>query len=391
MSSYTSPRGSVLACALFAATVTLVLVGCGRSGQPDTVADSGPTSRGSDVTPYLDRIATGEVRWPASQAVSTGVVVLGGARIDLEGSIHGASNLALIQPDGVAMGLAALPDGPLFHTQVSASGDGGTIYVAGERCESGTYDSETGRAGCSPGGLWLGALDVREGRWTVLAPPDDLPMAVDPSAVLLGTDFGLVLFTPAGDEARAWVKPDEKPWRPVAAPPYGWPCQAGGDAVSFNPEERPPNLDEVQSSDDLAVVEVTYQAAVLDGATGTWRKTAETSVEALSGSTSVGCSGEALVAMARTPSGDVVSTFRPQTGWQTTSLQGRGGRVVAANDTTLLLLKTGPSGVVFDPASGEHRPAGDLGPDVLIVHVLHDGTILVLASGKHATIRVLKE
>ena len=65
--------------------------------------------------------------------------------------------------------------------------------------------------------------------------------------------------------------------------------------------------------------------------------------------------------------------------------------MVAANDTTLLLLKTGPSGVVFDPASGEHRPAGDLGPDVLIVHVLHDGTVLVLVGGTHATIRVLKE
>ncbi len=57
------------------------------------------------------------------------------------------------------------------------------------------------------------------------------------------------------------------------------------------------------------------------------------------------------------------------------------------------LLKEGRphAGVVFDPASGEHRPAKDLGPDVLIVHALHDGTILVLAGGKHATIRVLEE
>ncbi len=387
MRSHKAPRGSVLACAL----ISIALVGCSRNGPSEVVSTSARQPIGEDASPYLDRIATGEIRWPASQSASNGVVVLGGSTVDLKGSIHGASNVALIQPDGVAIGLAPLPDGPLFHLQVAASGDGESLYVSGQRCESGTYDSETGRADCNPGGLWLGVLDVQEGEWTVLAAPDDLPSAEDPSAVLLGTDAGLVLFTPAGDEARAWVKADEEPWRRVAAPPYGWPCQAGGDAVSFNPEEPPPNLDEVQSSDDLVDVEVTYQAAVLDGATGRWRKAAETSVEALSGSTSVGCSGEALVALARGPEGDVVSTFRAETGWQTTSLPGRGGRVVAANDTSLLLLKTGSSAVVFDPASSEYRPLGDLGSDVLIAHVLPDGTVLVLAGGNHASIRVLKE
>lgn len=381
----------VALCCLAAAWV---LVACGRSDPVPSASASGPKGTGEDPMPYLDRIATGQTRWAASQATSAGVVVFGGASVGAEGSIRGASDVAVIEPDGSTISLAPLPDGPLFRIEASASPDGSTIYAAGVRCGSGSLDSDTGRASCRPGGLWLGKLDVGAGTWTAVAPPEDGPEGGDPSAVLLGTDAGLVLFTPEtdGGPRAAWTASgDDDQWTRIDAPPFGWPCQAGGDAVSFNSEEPAPNLDEAQGSDDIPMVRITYQVAVLDERTGTWTTAEDEAVDAVTGSTSVGCTSRGLVALSRGDALDLASTFTTGQGWRTRPLAGEGGgRVVVADDTTLVLLTSASApDLVFDPRSGDAHPLEGAGGAV-IAHVLDDGTVIVLERGGRAVIRVLR-
>lgn len=372
----------------------LALTACGSGSSSGEAPARGPERTGGDPTSYLDRIATGDVVWAASRATSAGVVVVGGTTVDAEsGSIRAVSDVALIEPDGSAIGLAPPAGGPLFHVQVAASPDGATVYVAGARCASGSLDRDTGRASCHPGGVWLGALGLVDRTWTAVAPPDDFPDGDDPTAVLLGTDAGMVLFTPQSDEGprAAWTRSSEGTWTRADPPPFGWPCMAGGRAVSFNPRQPTMDLDEVQTSDDVPIVEVTYQVSVLDETTGTWSKEEHESVEAVTGSTSVGCTGQGLVVVSKGRDADLASVFTPGRGWRTTSLPGdAGGRTVVAHDTSLVLLKSASvPDLVFDPRSGDARPVGEFDLGALIAHVLDDGTVVVLGRGDHAAVEVL--
>lgn len=204
-------------------------------------------------------------------------------------------------------------------------------------------------------------------------------------------DGSTISLAPLPDGPLWTASGDDDQWTRIDAPPFGWPCQAGGDAVSFNSEEPAPNLDEAQGSDDIPMVRITYQVAVLDERTGTWTTAEDEAVDAVTGSTSVGCTSRGLVALSRGDALDLASTFTPGQGWRTRPLAGEGGgRVVVADDTTLVLLTSASApDLVFDPRSGDAHPLEGAGGAV-IAHVLDDGTVIVLERGGRAVIRVLR-